>query len=201
MDIKVYNVKGQEEKTMNLPLLFDTKVSSDFLHEIVVAYLNNQRQGTHKTKTRGEVSFSGAKPWQQKGTGRARSGQRNSPLWRKGGVIFGPQNRDYYTKISKQKKRLAISMAFATQFNNENIVVVDTIKIDQPKTKKVAELIKNLKLENKKVLLIADVDPIFKLAARNIPNLLIVSLKNVNAYQVLWAQKVVIASDVVNSME
>ncbi|MDR1952634.1 MAG: 50S ribosomal protein L4 [Elusimicrobiota bacterium] len=200
MDAKVYNVKGQEEKTIKLPVLFDTKVSAEFLHEIVTAYLNNQRSGNHKTKTRGEVAFSGAKPWRQKGTGNARAGQRNSPLWRKGGVIFGPQVRDYYSKVSKQKKRLSIKMAFSAQLQNDKILVIDSIKIDQPKTKKMAEIVKNLKLENKKILLIASVDPAVKLAARNIQNLVIENIKNVNAYQILWADKVVIASDIVEVM-
>ena len=95
METIVYNAKGHEKRKIEFPSSFGMEVSSALLHEITTAYLNNQRAGTHKTKTRGEVSFSGAKPWKQKGTGNERAGQRNSPLWRKGGIIFGPQPRNY----------------------------------------------------------------------------------------------------------
>ncbi|MCL2390466.1 MAG: 50S ribosomal protein L4, partial [Endomicrobia bacterium] len=170
-------------------------------HEITTAYLNNQRAGTHKTKTRGEVSFSGAKPWKQKGTGNARAGQRNSPLWRKGGVIFGPEPRDYYTKLSKQKKKLSLSMAFSAQLQNGNVIVVDPVKISEAKTKKVAELIKNLKLEGKKVVFAVNNDADFKLAARNVENVVVENVKNINAYQVLWADKLIITPEAIEILK
>ncbi|MCA6085700.1 50S ribosomal protein L4 [Candidatus Endomicrobiellum agilis] len=198
METTVYDAKGDEKGKIELPFFFDVKVSSALLHEITTAYLNNQRTGTHKTKTRGEVSFSGAKPWKQKGTGNARAGQKNSPLWRKGGIIFGPQPRDYYTKMSKQKKRLSLSMAFSAQLQNGNIIVVDSIKVSEVKTKKVAELIKNLKVENKKVVFAIPDDADFKKAARNIKNVVIENIKNINAYQVLWADKLIITPEAVN---
>jgi large subunit ribosomal protein L4 len=112
MDAIVYDLKNREKDKIILSDFFNTNVSNVLLHEVVTAYLNNQRSGTHNTKTRGEVSFSGAKPWRQKGTGNARAGQRNSPLWRTGGIIFGPQPRDYYTKISKRKKKTFFKYGF-----------------------------------------------------------------------------------------
>jgi large subunit ribosomal protein L4 len=198
MDTIVYTAKGKEKGKIELPKFFDTEVSLTLLHEITAAYLNNQRAGTHKTKTRGEVSFSGAKPWKQKGTGNARAGQKNSPLWRKGGIIFGPQPRDYYTKMSKQKKRLSLSMAFSAQLQNGNVVVVDSVKIDEVKTKKVVEILKNFKLEGKKIVFAVAHDANFRLAARNIENVVVENIKNINAYQVLWADKLVLTPEAVD---
>lgn len=201
METIVYNAKGQEKGKIELPAFFDTEISTVLLHEITTAYLNNQRAGTSKTKSRGEVSFSGAKPWKQKGTGNARSGQRNSPLWRKGGVIFGPKPRDYYTKMSKQKKRLSLSMALTAQKQNGNIIVVDSVKVDEVKTKKVAELIKNLKVEGKKVVFAVNSDAEFRLAARNIKNVVVENIKNINTYQVMWADKIIITPDAIEVLK
>ncbi|MDR1103877.1 MAG: 50S ribosomal protein L4 [Endomicrobium sp.] len=197
----IYNAKGQEKGEMELPAFFNTEVSPALLHEITTAYLNNQRSGTHKTKTRGEVSFSGAKPWKQKGTGNARAGQRNSPLWRKGGIIFGPQPRDYYTKMSKQKRKLSLSMALSAQLQNGNVIVLDSVNLDEARTKKVAELLKNLKLEGKKVVFAVSHNADFRLAARNIKNVVVENIKNINAYQVLWADKLVLTPEAVDSIK
>jgi large subunit ribosomal protein L4 len=195
MKTTVYDAMGEEKGEIELPDFFGTKVSVALLHEVTTAYLNNLRAGTHKTKTRGEVSFSGAKPWKQKGTGNARAGQKNSPLWRKGGIIFGPQPKDYYTKMSKQKKKISLSMAFSAQLKNGNIVVVDSVKISEVKTKKIAELIKNLKADGKKIVFAISNDADFKVAARNIKNVVVENIKNINAYQVLWADKLVITPE------
>ncbi|MDR2426062.1 MAG: 50S ribosomal protein L4 [Endomicrobium sp.] len=200
METIVYNAKGQEKGKIELPLFFSTEVSNTLLHEITTAYLNNQRSGTHKTKSRGEVSFSGAKPWKQKGTGNARAGQKNSPLWKKGGVIFGPKPRDYYTKMSKQKKRLSLNMAFAAQLQNGNVIFVDSVKVDEAKTKKVAELIKNLKVDGKKVIFAINATADFKVAARNIENVVVENIKNVNAYQLLWADKIITTPEAIESI-
>jgi large subunit ribosomal protein L4 len=199
--ICIYNAKGQEKGKMALPAFFNTEVSHVLLHEITTAYLNNQRAGTHKTKTRGEVSFSGAKPWKQKGMGNARAGQRNSPLWRKGGVVFGPQPRDYYTKMSKQKRKLSLSMALSAQLQNGNVIVLDSVNLDDARTKKVAELLKNLKLEGKKVVFAVSHDADFRLAARNIKNVVVENVKNINAYQVLWADKLILTTEAVDSIK
>jgi large subunit ribosomal protein L4 len=198
MDTIVYTAKGKEKGKIELPKFFSTEISPTLLHEITTAYLNNQRCGTHKTKTRGEVSFSGAKPWKQKGTGNARAGQKNSPLWKKGGIIFGPQPRDYYTKMSKQKKRLSLSMALSSQLQHGNVIVVDSIKIDEVKTKKVVEILKNFKLEGKRVTFAVAHDADFRFAARNIENVVVENIKNINAYQVLWADKLVLTPEAVD---
>ena len=201
METIVYNAKGQEKGKIELPAFFNTEVSTVLLHEMTTAYLNNQRAGTHKTKTRGEVAFSGAKPWKQKGTGNARAGQRNSPIWRKGGITFGPQPRDYYTKMSKQKKRLSLNMALSAQLQNGNVIIVDSVKVDEAKTKKIAELIKNLKVSGKKVVFAINPDGVFKLAARNVKNVVVENIKNINAYQVLWADKLITTPEALEAIK
>jgi large subunit ribosomal protein L4 len=195
MDTMLFNNKGQAQGKIDLPAYFEAEISPALLHEAATVYLNNQRAGTHSSKSRGEVAFSGAKPWKQKGTGNARAGQRNSPLWRKGGVIFGPKPRDYYVKLSKQKKQKALNMAFAVQAQNGNVIVMDSVSIDEPKTKKVAEIIKNLELCGKKVVFAIAGDANFKLASRNIEKVSVVELANINAYQVLWADKIILTPD------
>ncbi len=202
MDTIVYNVEGKEKGKYELPAFFNTEVKTALLHEITTGYLANLRSGTHATKTRGEVSFSGAKPWKQKGTGNARAGQKNSPLWRKGGIIFGPQPRDYYQKMSKQKRRLALSMAFANLAKENNLVLVDLIKFDEAKTKNVASFLKNLKIDGKKVIIaLSKNDDVVKTAAKNIKNVVVAQIANLNAYEVMWADKIVTTPEAIDSIK
>ncbi|MDR1784656.1 MAG: 50S ribosomal protein L4 [Endomicrobium sp.] len=200
METVVYNLKGQEKDKIEIPAFFNIEVSSVLLHEIATAYLSNQRAGTHKTKTRGEVSFSGAKPWKQKGTGNARAGQKNSPLWRKGGIIFGPQPRDYYIKMSKRKKKISLNMALSAKFKSGNMIVIDSLSIDTFKTKKVVELMRNLKVDGKKVVFAVSKGmdmKNFKVAVRNIENAVLKNVENINTYEVLWADKLIITPDAI----
>lgn len=202
MDTIVYNVEGKEKGRYELPGFFSTEVKTALLHEVTTGYLANLRSGTHATKTRGEVSFSGAKPWKQKGTGNARAGQKNSPLWRKGGIVFGPQPRDYYQKMSKQKRKIALNMAYSALAQDNNLVLVDLIKIDEAKTKKVVELLKNLKVDGKKVIIaLPKKDDNIKIAAKNIKNVVVEYIKNLNAYQVLWADKIVTTPEAIDSIK
>ena len=202
MEMKLYNAQGQESGKIGLPALFETKVSRALLHEVVTGYLANQRSGTADTKSRGEVSGGGHKPWREKGTGNARAGSNRSPLWRKGGIIFGPKPRSYYQRLPQQKRRLALDMALSAKVKDGNFIAVDTVTIDEPKTKKMAEVLKNLKVGNGTVLLVIDKnDPKVKRASQNIPGLVVTEAKNLNAYQVLWANKVVFTSAAVNQMQ
>ncbi len=202
MDTIVYNVEGKEKGRYELPAFFNTEVKTALLHEITTGYLANLRSGTHATKTRGEVSFSGAKPWKQKGTGNARAGQRNSPLWRKGGIVFGPQPRDYYQKMPKQKRKLALNMAFSNLVKEDNLVLVDLIKFEEAKTKNVASFLKNVKVDGKKVVIaLAKKDDVVKTAAKNIKNVVVEQIANLNAYQVLWADKVITTPEAIDSIK
>jgi len=202
MDTIVYSIDGKEKGRYELPAFFNTEVKTALLHEITTGYLANLRSGTHATKTRGEVSFSGAKPWKQKGTGNARAGQRNSPLWRKGGIVFGPQPRDYYQKMPKQKRKLALNMAFSNLVKEDNLVLVDLIKFEEAKTKNVASFLKNVKVDGKKVVIaLAKKDDVVKTAAKNIKNVVVEQIANLNAYQVLWADKVITTPEAIDSIK
>jgi large subunit ribosomal protein L4 len=202
MDTIVYSIDGKEKGRYELPAFFNTEVKTALLHEITTGYLANLRSGTHSTKTRGEVSFSGAKPWKQKGTGNARAGQRNSPLWRKGGIVFGPQPRDYYQKMPKQKRKLALNMAFSNLVKEDNLVLVDLIKFEEAKTKNVASFLKNVKVDGKKVIIaLSKKDDVIKTAAKNIKNVVVEQIANLNAYQVMWADKIVTTPEAIDSIK
>lgn len=200
METTVFNTKGKETGKITLPGLFETKVSSALLHEVVTGYLANQRAGTASTKSRGEVSGGGKKPWKQKGTGNARSGSNRSPLWRKGGIIFGPKPRDYYQRLPQQKRNRALQMALSIVARDGDLVVVEDIAVKEPKTKLVAEVLKNLKLSGNIVLVVAKADATLKRAARNIPGLVVTEAKNLNTYEVLWPEKIVATKSAIESM-
>ncbi len=166
------------------------------LHEIVVAYLANQRQGTHSTKTRSEVRGGGKKPWRQKHTGRARAGSIRSPLWRKGGITFGPKPRDYYITITKQKKVVSKYISLAEKVKDNDLIVVNNLEPATVKTKDFVKLLKNLKLEDTKVLLVPrELNNNLKLATRNIKKILINRVADLNAYNILNYKKIVITKE------
>lgn len=202
METTVYNAKGQESGKINLPDIFETKVSPALIHEVTVAYLANQRSGTHSTKTRGEVSGGGNKPWKQKGTGNARSGSNRSPLWRKGGIIFGPRPHGYHQNISQQKKQQALGAALTLKAKENNILVVDGLSIDEPKTKKMMALLKNFKIDGGSVLAVIDkIDNNIKIASRNIPWLLITESRNLTAYHVLQSKKTIFTTAAIQQLK
>jgi large subunit ribosomal protein L4 len=202
METTVYNVQGKEVGKMDLPALFETKVSQSLLHEVVTGYLANQRSGTHSTKTRGEVSGGGCKPYKQKGTGNARRGSNRSPLMRKGGIIFGPRPHGYRHDISQSKRSLALSMALSAKTKEGSLIVVDDLVIEEPKTKKIIEILKNLKAENGNVLFVAEkINPKVKIAASNVQGLLLEQAASLNTYQVLWSKRIVITSGAIEKLK
>ncbi len=173
---------GEVEVTASV---FDRNVKRSLLHEAVVHYRAGQRQGTHKTKGRAEVSGGGRKPWRQKGTGRARVGSIRSPIWRKGGIVFGPQPRDYSYRLGSKKQRHALQMALTVKQRDEQIIVVDNIEIEAPKTKEVAKMLAGLGLEGR--VLIYDVSASDELAraARNLPGVTVSRGFGLNVYDLL----------------
>lgn len=202
METSIYNLQGKATGKLTLPGIFETKVSTALLHEVVVGLLANQRAGTHSVKTRGEVRGGGKKPWKQKGTGNARSGSNTSPLWRKGGIIFGPKPRSYFQNIPQQKRQLSLQMALSVKAKDGEIIVIDVLKLADAKTKSVAEILKNLKITGSKILLVVDkVDQNLKKASHNIENLVVAEAKNINAYQVLWAKKMLLTPAAVELLE
>ena len=173
---------GEVEVTASV---FDRNVKRSLLHEAVVHYRAGQRQGTHKTKGRAEVSGGGRKPWRQKGTGRARVGSIRSPIWRKGGIVFGPQPRDYSYRLGSKKQRHALQMALTVKQRDEQIIVVENIEIEAPKTKEVAKMLAGLGLEGR--VLIYDVSASDELAraARNLPGVTVSRGFGLNVYDLL----------------
>ncbi len=200
--IAVHNSKGEQVGEMELsPAIFAAPVNKAAVHEVVVAYLANQRRGTASTKTRGMVRGGGRKPWRQKGTGRARHGSIRSPIWTGGGTVFGPHPRDYSVRLPKKLKRVALRSALTTKYNNNEIIVLDQLSMETPRTKDVVQLLKNLKVEGKAVLITADPSPAVYKSARNIPGVSTGIADNINTYQVLNSGSLILTRDAVARIE
>ena len=192
MKIELHNIQGQVVGEVELPSFwFEQKPSVGFLHEVVTAYLANRRRGTACTKTRSEVSGGGRKPWKQKGTGRARQGSTRSPLWRKGGVVFGPKPRDYGQNLSKRKKVLALAQALSAKVLDQQVQVVQDWTVDVPKTQKMHAVIRQLGVPSGSLLILSQPDPKLHLAGRNLQSIRLVRVEDLNAYQVLGAHRLV----------
>lgn len=192
-EIQVYNIKGQSVRKIELDKdIFNGEVNEAILHQVVRMYEANQRQGTASTKTRSDVRGGGKKPWKQKGTGRARAGTIRSPLWRGGGIVFGPHPRDYSYSVPKSVKRLALISSLNAKLNDKNIIIIDDIKLDKPKTKEFNVVLRNIKAEKKPLLVLDERDETVIRASRNIPNLLLRDYKSLNAYEILKQQKLIL---------
>lgn len=165
--------------------VFGVKAKEGVLHNAVVNFLANQRQGTHSTKTKGLVSGGGKKPWKQKHTGRARSGSSRSPLWRGGGTVFGPQPRDYSYAIPKKARRLALKAALSGKLSDGEIIVVETLSLEKPQTKEMMSVLKGLQLDGKSTLIIVpEHNETIVLSARNIPGVTVTRVSDLNCYDV-----------------
>jgi len=185
LTIKDFQGNSQGELDVTFPLIEDGK-GTQAVHDTVVAYLANQRMGTACTKTVGEVSGSNKKPWRQKGTGRARAGSHQSPLWVGGGVVFGPRPRDFGKKVNAKTKHLALRKALTERLKAGDVVIVDDLKLDSHKTKELAGRLDALQLSASKILIvIAGADPHLALAARNLPLVQCTTGESLNTYQVL----------------
>lgn len=197
MKANIYTQEGNEKGTVTLPEeVFAAEINETLMHSVVTMYLANQRQGTSKTKTRSEVSGSGKKPFRQKGTGRARAGSNKSPVWVRGGKAFGPVPRNYNSTIPKKMKRAALCSALSSRAKNENIIIVDKVTMEQPKTKNIAELLEKLSIYHKKNLLIIDNgDRDIFLSGRNIKNVDVKAVNDINTYDVLNNETVVFSNE------
>jgi large subunit ribosomal protein L4 len=182
-----FTAAGEPAETFELPQdPFDGVVHEAALHQVVKAYLANQRQGTHATKTRGEVSGGNRKPWRQKGTGRARQGSIRAPHWRGGGVVFGPKPRSYRQSVPKKLKALARRSAFNAQARKEQVAVIERFELEAPKTRLVAQLFEKMGFSGRKALLLTDaVNETLVRAARNIPGVRVLPFRQASAYDVL----------------
>ncbi len=204
MELKVYDIKGKETgRTVQLSEdIFGIEPNEHVMYLAVKQYLANQRQGTHKSKERGEVKGSTRKIKRQKGTGTARAGAIRNPLFRGGGRVFGPRPRNYSFKLNKKVKRLARKSALSAMMKDGNIMVVENFDFDTPKTKNFVDVLKSLKLDDKKsVFVFANPNKNVYLSSRNLPKAKVVNGLNLNTYTILNAGKLVFTEDVIPEIE
>jgi len=202
MKIAIKNLEGKDqgELEVKFPMIEDGR-GTQAVHDVVVAYRAAQRSGTACTKNVGEVAGSNKKPWRQKGTGRARAGSFQSPLWVGGGVVFGPKPRDFSKKVSKKTKQLALRKALSERLKAGDVVVVDDLKLGTPKTKDFIGVISKLDLKGSTLVVSADIDKNLTLASRNIPNLVLTTSDSLNTYDILRPAKLLFTKSAFEKVE
>ena len=199
--VGLFNKEGKQVGEIQLnDNIFAAEVNADAMHQVVVALLANKRQGTQSAKTRAEVRGGGIKPWRQKGTGRARQGSIRAPQWIKGGVVFAPKPRDYRMSIPKSMRRVAMLSALTSKVQNDEMVVLDSLTLEAPKTK---EIVKMLNAFNAKKTLIvtAEANETVYKSARNIEGVAVLPVNNINVYDLLKYPKVIMTKDAVSKIE
>ena len=200
-NVSVYNIEGKEVGSIELnDAVFGVEVNEHLVHMAVVNQLANNRQGTQSAKTRSEVSGGGRKPWRQKGTGHARQGSTRSPQWTGGGVVFAPKPRDYSFKMNKKEKRIALLSALSSKVADNKIVVLDAFNLDGVKTKKFAEVMSNLKVD-KALVVIEGENKNVVLSGRNIPTVKVSATNEINTYDVLKYETLVVTKAAVEKLE
>jgi large subunit ribosomal protein L4 len=200
---RLYDFNGDLKGTVDLPAsLFDADVNKAVLYDAIRMYLANRRLGTAKVKGRSEVNYSRRKPYRQKGTGRARAGKRSSPIWRGGGVVFGPHPRDYRYAIPRKVKRLALRSALSDKGRGDGVAVVEGARIEEPKTKRVAEFLQVSGLGGKRVLFVTETfdDNLYR-SGRNIPGVEFTVSRNMNAYEILRSDVILFTREALSSLE
>ena len=200
-NVSVYNIEGKEVGSIELnDAVFGVEINEHLVHMAVVNQLANNRQGTQSAKTRSEVSGGGRKPWRQKGTGHASQGSTRSPQWTGGGVVFAPKPRDYSFKMNKKEKRIALLSALSSKVADNKIVVLDAFNLDEVKTKKFAEVMSNLKVD-KALVVIEGENKNVVLSGRNIPTVKVSATNEINTYDVLKYETLVVTKAAVEKLE
>ena len=200
-NVSVYNIEGKEVGSIELnDAVFGVEVNEHLVHMAVVNQLANNRQGTQSAKTRSEVSGGGRKPWRQKGTGHARQGSTRSPQWTGGGVVFAPKPRDYSFKMNEKEKRAALCSALSSKVAESQIIVLDEFKLDEIKTKKFVEVMNNLKASKALVVLEGENKNVV-LSGRNIPTVKVTATNEINTYDVLKYETLVVTKAAVEKLE
>ena len=198
----LYNMQGSKVGEFELSAaLFGAEVNKSVLHETVVNYLANQRQGTQSTKTRTEVAGGGAKPFRQKGTGRARQGSTRAPQWIKGGVALGPKPRDYSYTINKKVKKLAMVSALSAKAAEDCVLVIENLKMEEIKTKAIADMLKAMGVDSKALIVTNEMEKNVYLSARNIEGVKASYVGMLNVYDVLNHEKFIVAKDAIAKLE
>ncbi len=200
--LALYNMEGSEVGKIDLAdAVFAQEVNKVAIHQVIVNYLANQRQGTQSTKTRSEVRGGGIKPWRQKGTGRARQGSIRATQWIKGGIALGPKPRDYRYSVNKKLKKLAMISALSAKCADNEIIVVDNIALEEIKTKKIAEMLKNLKVESKALIVTNEKNDNVVKSAKNIAGVTTTFMGSLNVYDILSHDVMVVTKDAVSKIE
>lgn len=200
--VDVYDLKGKKVSDIELAdKVFGIEPNENIVHSVLVNYLANQRQGTQSTKTRSEVSGGGRKPWRQKGTGRARQGSIRAPQWIKGGIALGPKPRSYKYTVNKKERRLAVLSCLSSKVLENELTVVDTLEMKEIKTKEMAKVLTNLKVEGKTLILLAEKNENIQKSARNIEGVKTTLVNTINVYDLLKYKNLVITLDTVKKLE
>ena len=199
--VGLFNKEGNKIEDIQLnETIFAAEVNADAMHQVVVALLANKRQGTQSAKTRAEVRGGGIKPWRQKGTGRARQGSIREPQWIKGGVVFAPKPRDYRMSIPKSMRRVAMLSALTSKVQNDEMVVLDSLTLEAPKTKEVVKML-NAFNAKKTLIITAEANETVYKSARNIEGVAVLPVNNINVYDLLKYPKVIMTKDAVSKIE
>lgn len=200
--IDVYNMEGKKVSDIDLKEeVFGIIPNETVVHTVVTNYLANQRQGTQSTKTRAEVSGGGKKPWRQKGTGRARQGSIRAPHWIKGGIALGPKPRSYNYKVNKKERRLAVKSVLSSKILENELVILDKIELNEIKTKNMVNVLNNLKVEGKVLIVLPEKNDNVQLSSRNIEGVKTSLVSAINAYELLNYNKLILTVDAVKKIE
>ena len=200
--LSVHNIKGENVGEVSLKdNIFNTKINKYLVHQAVKRYLANRRRGTASTKNRSEVRGGGAKPWRQKGTGRARAGTNSSPIWVGGGIVFGPTPRDYSFSLPRKMKVAALKSVLSDKLKNKEIIIVDNLLLEENKTNKLVEILKNLQAFKKPLIIIEKEDNGILQAARNIKGTQILSVSKINTYDLINHEKIIITKKALKRIE
>ena len=200
--ISVVDMEGKQVGTVDLSdSIFGIEPNAAVMHQVVLSYLAAQRQGTQSALTRAEVSGGGKKPWRQKGTGRARQGSTRAPQWTHGGIVFAPKPRDYRFTVNKKERRLALKSALSVKAADSDLIVVDSIKTDEYKTKKIVAMLGAVGADKKALIVLPEVDDMVIKSANNIPGVKIAQVNTINVYDILNADKLIIAKEAVSKIE
>lgn len=200
--VKVVNLKGEVVGEQQLSdAVFAAPVHVPAMHQVVVAQLANRRQGTHSTKTRGEVRGGGRKPWRQKHTGRARHGSIRSPIWTGGGVTHGPKPRDYSQKVNRKVRRIALRSALSVKVNEERFVVLESLDMEKPKTREMVSFFQAIEAGKKPLLLIGQSQQTAYKSLSNIPGAMVLHVDSINVFDLLHHDHLIVTSDALSKIE
>ena len=201
--INVLNVKGEKVKDITLSKeIWNIEPNDAVLYDAIMLAQSNARQGTHCVKSRSDVSGGGRKPWRQKGTGRARQGSTRAPHWYHGGVAFGPQTeKNYVKKMNRKERRLALKSALSYKVLDNELIVLDSLKLESNKTKEIKEILANLKVDRNILIVVDELDDNVVLATRNLNNVLLLSADEINTMDIVSAHALIATEDAIKSVE